>query len=372
MRKILILSKKAVHPLNDGRSVRIYETSKSLFPEDDITILSLSDKSSQNRLDERVREICLFDSVTSLLAVEAEKTWSDKESFLRVTMKEKRFWEFEKIARNDTFLSVAKILIEQSDVVVFEELETAYTVMSEDVSELLLSKDFIYSAHNVEADFMSEDWRRVYDKSFSSMEIKIASMFPTIHTCTEQDAEYFKKHTEASVVCLPNTAKQSSTISEEERQRNKKMLFGAEGVCLSFIGSSHPPNSESLSFIIEELCPSFPDITFVVVGSSGYTAKEEYKDMDIIPDNCLILGYLANGLKDFVLQSSDAMINPVFSGSGANIKVMDAIRNGIPLITTEFGIRGYDHLLSSAKVSSDDKESFKKLISSLGERYDQQ
>ena len=368
MRKILILSKKAVHPLNDGRSIRIYETSKSFFPEDDITILSLSDKNSQNRLDDRVREICLFDSVTNLLAVKAERTSVDRETFLRATMKEKRFWEFEKVAKNETFLSVAKILIEQSDVIVFEELETAYMIMNEDISELLLSKEFIYSAHNVEADFMSEDWKKVYDNSFSPMEIKIASMFPAIHTCTDQDAEYFKKHTEASVVCLPNTAKQSGTMSEEERQRNKKILFGTEGICLSFIGSSHPPNSESLSFIIEELCPSFPDITFVVVGSSGYTEKEKYKDMDIIPDNCLILGYLANGLKNFVLQSSDAMINPVFSGSGANIKVMDAIRNGIPLITTEFGIRGYDHLLSSAKVSSDDKESFKKLISSFGEK----
>ena len=63
-----------------------------------------------------------------------------------------------------------------------------------------------------------------------------------------------------------------------------------------------------------------------------------------------------------VIQASDAMINPMFTGSGSNIKVLDAIKNNMFLITTEFGMRGYEEGAVGCVISGNTKEAFIKTM----------
>jgi glycosyltransferase involved in cell wall biosynthesis len=63
-----------------------------------------------------------------------------------------------------------------------------------------------------------------------------------------------------------------------------------------------------------------------------------------------LLGVLSEAEKIVVLNASDIALNPVTSGSGSNLKLLEYIAYSIPVITTPFGLRGYalkhkEHLL---------------------------
>ena len=46
--------------------------------------------------------------------------------------------------------------------------------------------------------------------------------------------------------------------------------------------------------------------------------------------------------KELYLSITDIAINPMMTGSGTNLKMLDYMANGIPVISTEVGARGLD------------------------------
>jgi len=60
------------------------------------------------------------------------------------------------------------------------------------------------------------------------------------------------------------------------------------------------------------------------------------------PDNVLITGWVSDEFKRRLLHSSDVGINPMLSGSGSNLKMLEAMAAGLPIVTTPFGARGID------------------------------
>lgn len=84
-------------------------------------------------------------------------------------------------------------------------------------------------------------------------------------------------------------------------------------------------------------------------------------------------GFLSSGdLVDFYLQAK-AVINPVTSGAGANLKTADALASGRPVISTSKGLEGFrsliDHALGAGVYEARDPLEFRKLVRSavLGE-----
>lgn len=103
---------------------------------------------------------------------------------------------------------------------------------------------------------------------------------------------------------------------------------------LLFIGSAYQPNIEAAMFIIHELAPSLPDFHFVIAGGVGSTIFE------VPHKNVHITGVVDENEKNTWLHACDAAINPMFSGSGTNIKMFDFMAAGLPVISTKIGARG--------------------------------
>ena len=59
-----------------------------------------------------------------------------------------------------------------------------------------------------------------------------------------------------------------------------------------------------------------------------------------LPDNVLAFGVVDELEKYEIYKLADIAINPMFSGSGTNIKMLDYFSAGIPVVTTETGARG--------------------------------
>jgi len=115
-----------------------------------------------------------------------------------------------------------------------------------------------------------------------------------------------------------------------------KAMFKGHTVVL-FIGSAHMPNIDSAKYIIKDLAPKCADCYFVIIGSVCDSIS-----FDKTPSNVLKFGKLDSDYKNVICSIADIAINPMFGGSGSNLKLAEYFSWKIPTITTSFGARGYD------------------------------
>jgi glycosyltransferase involved in cell wall biosynthesis len=64
-----------------------------------------------------------------------------------------------------------------------------------------------------------------------------------------------------------------------------------------------------------------------------------------LPENVICLGRVSDQAKRLLLQAADVALNPMFSGSGTNLKMLEFLAAGLPVVTTPVGARGL-HLVS--------------------------
>lgn len=102
-----------------------------------------------------------------------------------------------------------------------------------------------------------------------------------------------------------------------------------------FIGSPYGPNMEAAEFILQQLAPVLPNVTFVIAGGVGQGVESNLS-------NVRITGRLEEDDKIRWLKACDIAINPMRSGSGTNIKMFDFMAMGLPVVTTAIGSRGIE------------------------------
>lgn len=87
---------------------------------------------------------------------------------------------------------------------------------------------------------------------------------------------------------------------------------------------------------------------FLIAGSAGL----KYRDV-VLPSNMRLLGVIDEKQKSIILSSVDLAINPMVSGSGSNLKMLDYMASGTPVISTSFGARGLSIVAGIHYIQSD-------------------
>ena len=162
-----------------------------------------------------------------------------------------------------------------------------------------------------------------------------------ILACAEGDLERFRKQHDLPASkgrMVPNCAdlERLPYIDMATRRRWQARLSQHRPVAL-FLGSWHGPNLEAAEFICRRLAPACPRVAFYLAGSLC-----EHPAFRYLPPNVRALGRVSEAELAVLLASVDVALNPMASGSGSNLKMLDYTASGVPVLTTPFGNRGLD------------------------------
>lgn len=100
-----------------------------------------------------------------------------------------------------------------------------------------------------------------------------------------------------------------------------------------FVGSAHPPNIQAADFIAKELAPALPHVVFHLIGACGQALKSH--------GNLVVHGFVSEPEKQAIVSQCDLAINPLTTGGGASLKILDFVLAGKPVLSTDHGMRGY-------------------------------
>ena len=242
------------------------------------------------------------------------------------------------------FADAARTAASNADVVVFSH-PWVYPL----VSDVLRWQDqlIVYDAQNVESVLRyrllgdSEVGLRIV-RHAAAVERELCRRADLVLACSHEDRELFHRLYEmpfAKCLVTPNGTFVGEAPSESARRDKKRRLGLADTPLSIFIGSLFPPNEEAARFICSELAPALPEVTFAICGGVGAAIDSDSLARRGIR-NVRITGTLDDAARREYLGAADVAVNPMFSGSGTNIKMFDFMAAGLPVISTATGARG--------------------------------
>lgn len=128
-------------------------------------------------------------------------------------------------------------------------------------------------------------------------------------------------------------------------------------------GFSHGPNIDAVKWFAEEIYPIIKEknsnINFYIVGSN---APEEIKQLD--GNGIVFKGFVSDEELMELYSKCRIVVVPLRYGAGVKGKVVEAIYNGAPIVTTSVGAEGIAGVENVLKIE-DDAESFAKTVIDL-------
>lgn len=182
--------------------------------------------------------------------------------------------------------------------------------------------------------------RRLLDmeaRKLAAYEVQTCSRFDHVVWVTQEDYQAVHDHANGAGELVQN----SGVIPIcTEVDANARVARAAHPRRVVFLGGLHyPPNAEGVLWFAEKVFPSVlaqvPDAVLTVIGKQPPPALQQLP----IPDHNLdVTGYVAD-LHTYLEQTA-AFIVPLHAGGGMRVKILDAWRWGMPVVSTHIGAEG--------------------------------
>lgn len=169
---------------------------------------------------------------------------------------------------------------------------------------------------------------------FKKMESSIFEKVDTVYYLNEEELENVKEIDPSANVrrSVINIFEDVPSVDYVPKKRRDILFVG---------GFGHDPNVDAIIWAAREIMPKIwekdPDIKLRVVGSNATK-----KVLDLASDRIILEGFVSDEKLKEIYTSCKVVLVPLRYGGGIKGKVVEAMRYGIPLITTETGAEGLD------------------------------
>jgi glycosyltransferase involved in cell wall biosynthesis len=116
------------------------------------------------------------------------------------------------------------------------------------------------------------------------------------------------------------------------REGCRRAAGRADRFTLFFVGTWHGPNLEAIA-AIDRLAPELAECDFRLAGTASSASR-------CAAPNVFRLGELTEAAKLEEMAAADLGLNPMRSGTGTNLKMLDYAAAGLPALTSPHGLRG--------------------------------
>ncbi|MGH1462398.1 MAG: glycosyltransferase family 4 protein [Neptuniibacter sp.] len=333
-KKIVVALNFSVWPPQGGGQSRVYNLYKSISEVADVVIVSLGEVTSEQK---KLQLSQGFYEHAVPLSAEQHAADNQMNQDLGVSVTDISAISNYKLSGN--YLNALRTESDDADLVIASHPYLYYAIRD------VYRGPIWYDAHNVELDMKAAVLKsagqqsEIYLNQVRQVEQLCCEESEQVLVCSNEDGERLKQLYQLDidkVLPVANGVSLNSTpfTALSARLSNKKRL-GLEGHFTAlFMGSWHGPNIESVEYI-KSFAEQTPEIDYVIFGSVC-----SHQVCDQLPANVHKLGLLSESEKQIWMSSVDLALNPMTSGSGTNLKMLDYAAAGIPIITTAFGNRG--------------------------------
>ncbi len=150
----------------------------------------------------------------------------------------------------------------------------------------------------------------------------------------------------------------------DEFLENVNRAFAKREGLLFVGGFAHPPNADAVLWFAREVFPRIRErltVTFYVVGSR---VTEEIRALESPGNGIVVKGFVSEEELSALYQSCRIVVVPLRYGAGVKGKVVEAVYNGAPVVTTSVGSEGIPDV-GQALVIEDTAEAFAEAVVSL-------
>jgi len=259
------------------------------------------------------------------------------------------------------YINRLKALTKGSNIIIFEG-PWQYPLIRDQLNGKLV----VYDAHNVEFLLRSGN---IYRDECKKIEGELLARADMVLSVTRRDMKSF--------IEIYGVDEKKLFYVPLETDKSPIPWQGEDSKSIVFIGSVYASNNYALDRI-QEIASKNPEFIFEIIGSAKPTRGSKLKNM-------VFHGVVDDAKKSEIMSRCFLALNPVTEGSGRNLKMVDYLAHGLPIISTPIGTRGFeDYNISDAivisepnnfeeniKKLSEDREKIKKMSVSALKLYDQ-
>ena len=216
------------------------------------------------------------------------------------------------------------------------------------IEKIPKGKPIFYDAHNVQYDYVRSECPSEWVRGWASprvhrFEKNVVEASKKVFCCSKDDKSKLASLYHCSpekIIVVPNGIKKmarpglrfedSSVLKTHPRLVHFKRRF-------VFSGNDVIHNRVAVEFIMNRLAPKMEkDCAFILHGPCGRKFRNRKK-----PNVFIDMKY--NGFERYAYPGTVAL-NPMTQGSGSNLKVINYLSHFVPVVSTEFGMRGFENL----------------------------
>jgi glycosyltransferase involved in cell wall biosynthesis len=331
MKKILVVNDFPIFPVVHGGKVRIFNIYKNISSKFHVTYLCLGDnkKIQDTRISEHFHEIAVPKTVLYKIIVLMANIMMGRsvDDFVALFFAHSHF-ELKKIIRKE---------IEESDIIIF-----CHPYMYPAVSPYIQKQIVIYEALNVEYSLKNSILPTGFLKNIMLHRLKkicqnLLNRCDLCFTMSEADKQIFSRlySVDNSKIRISPNGVDLDFYSEVYLARTTRHDPVVPVPLILFLGSGHPPNVEAAFQIIRNIAPKLPNVYFLIAGSVCWMIRNESRGK-----NVGLAYFISDDEKRELFRVANIALNPMVSGSGTNLKMLDYMAAGLPVISTAVGARG--------------------------------